>query len=88
MLVFLSPRTEGKRVTLHSLQFAQSAMNIRNRSRTNAITAEQPSIRAEFGAIAPDDGGETETDGAAGDVDADADAETSPQLQQWLALKP
>ena len=35
VLVFLSPRMADRRVTMHSLQFAQSARNIRNRNHSN-----------------------------------------------------
>ena len=82
VLVFLSPRMADRRVTMHSLQFAQSARNIRNRNRTNAITADEPSIRTEFGAFhfpATDDGGDwVAPDGTV----------VSPQLRQWLSMKP
>ncbi len=82
VLVFLSPRLDGRRVTMHSLQFAQCARNIRNRMRTNAISADEPSIRTEFGAYhlpATDDAGDwTDNDGAV----------LSPQLRKWLTMKP
>jgi hypothetical protein len=83
VLVFLSPRLEGRRVTMHSLQFAASARNIRNRNTTNAIRDDEPSIRTEFGGhtlLPPtDDVAEwAESDGAL----------LSPQLRRWLTMKP
>lgn len=86
LLVFLSPKEEDKKVTMHAMQFAQSARSIQNRMHTNTIsTLDATALRLAFhpsGLSSPS----RRLDDSASVIAANP-AE-HPRISQWLNLKP
>jgi hypothetical protein len=86
LLVFLSPKREDSKMTMHAIQFAQSARSIRNKSKPN-VYSDLSSLRAVFHAAASPSPLATRRldDSASTSMGADRD---DPWVMNWLQLKP
>lgn len=89
LLVFLSPRLEDKKVTLHAIQFAQSARSIRNLSQQNSISlSDLTSLRAAFSVLGSPASTPSRALDDSGAFPLTVDADAPKRVRNWMNLKP
>jgi kinesin family member 5 len=87
LLVFISPRQEDKKVTMHAVQFAQSARSIVSHVKPNAIVPHDALKEVFLPMSLPSSPSRRSVLDDSGSVAVGKD-DDHPRVSQWLSLKP